>query len=457
MEVTMKKYLFGIFFIIVILAGTSFAQARRVDFSMGEPPEEDCSVPGTCYYVDNAVSSSGDGISWGNAWKSFANIDWKQINPGNIIYISGGTSGKTYNEKLVVRASGTPGNQIKITKGVDAGHNGQVMFDGTGKGGTEAIYIRPSSCVGYVTISNFHFRNWGMTIYVSGLSGTSYSQSGAARGVIIENNNIRIDGRAGIFIQTSDNIIARNNYMTTQNWVNDQTDGIYSQKNRLNLYENNTIIISNQEPTGHDDCIQMFTDTDITVKGNYLEQNNTKTGNAQGIMASSLYGTTTIQDNIIYLKSASSPLNVIATGGGGGTLKILGNTIVSTGGSGYACSIRNFNDPFIKNNIIALTINSGNPVAIYAESRFTVTWKPGNIHNNLLWRSGSAHVASVVTAAGATNYTHANFQAAGANLGGGNFNPQFKNIANRDFTPTAAGVATMSDTGSCVGAVPCEK
>ena len=196
----MKKYLFGIVCLIVFLAGTSFAQNRRADFSISEPLEENCSVAGTCYYVDNAVSSSGDGSSWNKAWKSFANINWSQINPGNVIYISGGTSGKTYNENLVVRASGTLGNQIKITKGVDAGHNGQVMFDGTGRGSTEAIFIRPTSCNGYVTISNLHFRNWAEAcISVSGASGTTYSAAGAAKGVIVENNNIRIDGRAGVY------------------------------------------------------------------------------------------------------------------------------------------------------------------------------------------------------------------------------------------------------------------
>ena len=224
----MKKYLLGILVSIVVLAGISSAQV--VDPQTPGGINFTVQLPTKNFYVDNAVSSSGDGSSWNKAWKSFANINWSQIEPGNVIYISGGTSSKTYNEQLDVRASGTSGNQITITKGVDAGHNGQVMFDGNGVTADEAIYIRPSSCYGYVTISNLHFKNWREgTIYVAGSSGTTYSEAGAAKGVIIENNNIRIDGRAGIYIQTSNNIIVRNNHLETSSWVNDQTDGIYSQ------------------------------------------------------------------------------------------------------------------------------------------------------------------------------------------------------------------------------------
>ena len=36
----MKKYLFGILFIVVALAGNSFAQDRRADFSMSEPTKK---------------------------------------------------------------------------------------------------------------------------------------------------------------------------------------------------------------------------------------------------------------------------------------------------------------------------------------------------------------------------------------------------------------------------------
>src|ERR1700722_8113590 len=46
------------------------------------------------WYVDNALSSNGDGITWATAWSALANIGWDRIAPGDTIYISGGTSGQ---------------------------------------------------------------------------------------------------------------------------------------------------------------------------------------------------------------------------------------------------------------------------------------------------------------------------------------------------------------------------
>lgn len=47
------------------------------------------------HYVDNAVSSSGNGSSWSQAWMSFSVIDWDIVEPGDTIYISGGSGTKT--------------------------------------------------------------------------------------------------------------------------------------------------------------------------------------------------------------------------------------------------------------------------------------------------------------------------------------------------------------------------
>ena len=65
-----------------------------------------------------------------------------------------------------------------------------------------------------------------------------------------------------------------------------QTDGIYSQHTLNNIYDNNHIVINNNDPNGHDDCIQSYQDNNLTISSNYCEQNNSKTSNAQGIFAS---------------------------------------------------------------------------------------------------------------------------------------------------------------------------
>jgi hypothetical protein len=94
-------------------------------FLMGVLP-----VHAATWYVDNAARGTNNGTSWANAWISFSNIIWGTtgVKAGDKIYISGGSSSKTYNEGLTVRASGSDGYPITITIGRDIGHNGQVVI-----------------------------------------------------------------------------------------------------------------------------------------------------------------------------------------------------------------------------------------------------------------------------------------------------------------------------------------
>jgi hypothetical protein len=82
------------------------------------------------WYVDNAASGSNNGTSWINAWRAFNLINWALIVPGDTLYISGGSTSKTYNETLTIGKSGTPGNLITVSTGQDTGHNGTVVIDG---------------------------------------------------------------------------------------------------------------------------------------------------------------------------------------------------------------------------------------------------------------------------------------------------------------------------------------
>jgi hypothetical protein len=87
--------------------------------------------------VDNAATGSNTGTSWNNAWESFGVIQWGSIQPGDTIYISGGTAGKTYNQQLNVGASGqSKANPIYIKPGSastsPSGHRGQVRIDAQG-------------------------------------------------------------------------------------------------------------------------------------------------------------------------------------------------------------------------------------------------------------------------------------------------------------------------------------
>ncbi|HKB87707.1 MAG TPA: hypothetical protein VKD08_16135, partial [Ignavibacteriaceae bacterium] len=85
---------------------------------------------GANHYIDKNANGSNNGTNWANAWESFAAINWSSIQPGDFIYISGGTNSTVYNETLTVGASGANGNPITITRSTESGHDGKVIIDG---------------------------------------------------------------------------------------------------------------------------------------------------------------------------------------------------------------------------------------------------------------------------------------------------------------------------------------
>jgi len=81
------------------------------------------------WYIDNESKGTNNGDSWQNAWKSFSNINWANISPGDVIFISGGSNSKTYYESLIFNKNGNFGNPITIKVGQEANHNGIVIID----------------------------------------------------------------------------------------------------------------------------------------------------------------------------------------------------------------------------------------------------------------------------------------------------------------------------------------
>lgn len=86
------------------------------------------------WYVDKSATGSNNGTSWANAWTSFAAMQAQisKVNPGDTIYISGGTVSKTYTESLTISASGTADSRITVRVGQESPHNGTVIFDAGG-------------------------------------------------------------------------------------------------------------------------------------------------------------------------------------------------------------------------------------------------------------------------------------------------------------------------------------
>ena len=84
---------------------------------------------GANYYIDNARPGGGDGRSWASAWNSVGAVS--NLKPGDVCYISGGSTSKTYNiGNGIALPSGTSGNPVTLSASNDAGHTGMVVFQG---------------------------------------------------------------------------------------------------------------------------------------------------------------------------------------------------------------------------------------------------------------------------------------------------------------------------------------
>ena len=79
------------------------------------------SVPlyATDYYVSPG-GSNADGLSWQSAWNELGSINWTVIQPGDTIYLDGGSSEVIYQTGLAVGKDGTEGNPYVMTGGANS-------------------------------------------------------------------------------------------------------------------------------------------------------------------------------------------------------------------------------------------------------------------------------------------------------------------------------------------------
>ena len=287
------------------------------------------------YYVDGRVAQSGTGADWSRAWKSFDAIKWSQIKPGDTVFISGGTTGLTYNQPLIVRASGLSGKRIRIVRATSSGRTGPVTIDGR-RVLTSCVVVDGFS---HVTVENLTIANCtedGIRI-----------RNG--RDVVASGNSVFALSRGLHIWRTSEVIVSRNN-IATPTWSIRQNDGIYSQENIKNIYYANRIVISNGYPDGHDDGIQSYRDRDILVASNYVEQRNKKTGNALGIFFTDSYGAMTAINNIVIgLYTRNSLISMLNISNTGGALRAYNNTLL--GSKWGIVQIENAPKSVIMNNI----------------------------------------------------------------------------------------------------------
>ena len=347
-----------------------------------------------------------DGNGGGN-WKSLAAIDWARIRPGDRLRIAGS---QRYAGPLDVQASGTPDRPVVIeAEGgavIDGGNRLEwcVRVDGSDRVEVRGLAVR--DCVD----AGFRIRN--------------------ATGVTIERNSVHAPARAFHVWRTSGVTIA-DNEVTTPDHVELQTDGIYSQENRGNRYLRNRIVISNGEPEGHDDGIQSYKDADLLIAGNYIEQRNAKTGNAQGIFITVPAGRMTVVDNTVYGPNTRNGLvTLLNQEGSSGSLDAFHNTLV--GSQWGVIQIEDAPGSRIRNNILYST--APNAAGITVKGAMPA---PADVDHNLYFLPRGRPGYAVDGA----DFDWRSWRARGFERNGISADPRLADIARRRFVPVAGSPA----------------
>lgn len=400
-------------------------------------------VTGNSYYVDNAVATSGNGTSWATAWKNFTNINWTTIQPGDTLYISGGSTSKTYSEVMWLTKGGSAGLPITISGGLDAGHNGTAIIDG-GNSRDTGIYNNGHN---YVTVRNLKVqRHLNSQVDFRWLTaGGIVENVNAVAGDLSGSTSRGFDFRNNLGTGSTVPLIVRNCLVETPASTTSQTDGIWSSNNNNVIIENNRIIISNSDTTGHSDGIQSFQDFTVTIRNNYIEQANTATTDNHGLWLSNTKtgGTLKVHNNVIYAPNLTADSNVAhwaeSTWTETGNAEFLHNTII---GGSRGLNLDKTPNTIVKDNII---IPAATGIGVYmVNGNLTTT----NVTNNLVYAASgnSAFVSNAFR-------TWSAYQGLGYDVGGTNVNPIFSSVSTRNFAlaPGSSGIGAASD-GTNMGA-----
>ncbi len=366
----------------------------------------------TNHYIDNAASGGNNGSSWENAWQGFADIDWNSILPGDTVFISGGSSSKTYFEQLTITKSGTSGNPIVFTKGQDTGHEGSVLIDGE--------YVRYgvlSYGYSYITFEELSFDKTTQSFRMTN-----------GEDIVINSVHSNIQIGRGVAWHNIDNGLISNCTITTDvGSFEYQTDCIYIQYGSNNTINNNYLVMSNEHPTPHSDGIQLFQETNPTICNNYIEVPCTTPVSNNGIWSETCSGTYTIYNNILYTPNFHNWANTFGYLERGADVNLIVYNNVFYGGTSPNVFAIDDADAIIKNNIFICDCTGrgvwlGNGLI-----------NSGNLDGNLYYFPNSPGILMVLGNQG--SMTLSGLQTIGAESNGlSGENPQFVNLANRDFS-----------------------
>ncbi|MGE5437128.1 MAG: right-handed parallel beta-helix repeat-containing protein [Syntrophothermus sp.] len=288
------------------------------------------------YYFDSRYGSdNNNGLTKNSPFLSISKLNNINLKPGDFVYLK---KGSKFFGAIEIKNSGTINNYITIES---YGDGNRPQIDADFKSGF-CISLENVKFVTVKSISLLNNIDRG-NIYINKCSN-----------IILDGLDIYVTAHGGVFIENSTDCLVKNcDINTPSNKYDKQTDGIYLQRNKRITIDHNEIIISNEHEKPHNDGIQSFLETDLTVCNNYIEQRNNKT-NSQGIYSTNSFGVHLYFNNIVYCPNTkASVLGFKNMDKGTGALRAFNNTLV--GKSTNMIYASEANDVEIMNNIIIST------------------------------------------------------------------------------------------------------
>jgi hypothetical protein len=360
------------------------------------------------HYVNKNATGQNNGTSWANAWQSFSAINWGSIQPGDFIYISGGTTSTTYNESLEPACSGTASNYVTIIAGKyspsPSGHSGRVIIDGNNTRHGIAFYDKGGNKPSYLIVKGLETKDVEVGVYANFDNSHNCLVLDSLGLFGFSNGGVRFEtGEVGY--QNMDSLFIQNCRIVSPDLVGGESDGMQLKGVSRSFINNNYIRIPNQDPVQHVDALQGYLCNGFVITNNIFINDSvysTEGGGIPIILGSEGSLPVIIYNNFCYMGG------VWYSGGNwAGTLMtrwydhnpmpptwIINNTVVSNGPRvrGVWLEYATPTTTTVINNIIAQYSTAGGGEISTFDNSTGSNLRVDSIRNNLFYQSFSSDV-----------------------------------------------------------------
>ena len=359
-------------------------------------------------YVDKNANGLNNGTSWANAWKSFSVINWSLIQPGDVLYISGGTDSTVYAETLEPACSGTASNYVTIIAGKysssPSGHSGRVIIDGGNTRYGIAFFDQGGNRPSYVIVKGFETKRVEIGVYANFDVGHNCIVLDSLGLYGFRNGGVRFEtGETGY--QNADSLFIQNCRIVSPNYIDGESDGIQLKGVSHVFIDRNYIRIPNQQPTAHVDALQGYLVNGGIITNNVFINDSVYSTEGGGIPI--IYGAEGTLPVIMYNNFCYMGGVWYSGGNWAGTLMtrwydhnpmpptcIIHNTVVSNGPRvrGMWLEFAGASTTTIINNVIAQFSTAGSGNLGTFDNSTGSTLRVDSIRNNLFYQSWGTDV-----------------------------------------------------------------